>query len=286
MDGFSLVDAGAAGAVRARPGRGARSGAAADHDDARDRCAGCAGGVAPPFPFSMAFQPIVDVAACEGSGRVHAYEALVRGPGGEGAGTVLAQVTEANRYAFDQSCRVRAIELAAALGVARRGARLSINFIPGAMYNPETCVRATLAAARRHAFPFDRLQFEVAESEEVGDPAHLEAIFATYRRRGFTVALDDFGAGYAGLGLLARFQPDVLKLDMGLVRGLDGDRVRRTIVAAVLSVCRELAIVPVAEGVETRAEMEALRAMGVSLMQGYLFAPPAFEALPEVAGVA
>ncbi len=241
-------------------------------------CAGCADGVAQPFPFSMAFQPIVDLAG----GRVHAYEALVRGPAGEPAPSVLARVTAANRYAFDQSCRVRAIELASRLGVVGRGAYLSINFIPGAMYRPETCVRVTLATARRHGFPLDRLQFEVTEGERVDDPEHLGAIFREYRARGFRVAIDDFGAGYAGLGLLARFQPDVIKLDMELIRGLDGDRVRRAIVGAVLSVCAELDITAVAEGVETRAELDALRDLGVNLVQGYLFARPAFEALPEV----
>nr|WP_206667643.1 EAL domain-containing protein [Roseomonas nepalensis] len=230
----------------------------------------------------MAFQPVVDVT----TGRVHAYEALVRGPAGEPAAAVLAQVTRANRYAFDQSCRVKAIELASSLGMAASGATLSINFMPGAMYRPENCVRATLAAARRHRFPLNRLQFEVTEGEKVGDPDHLTAIFREYRARGFRVAIDDFGAGYAGLGLLARFQPDVIKLDMDLIRGLDNDRVRRSIVGAVLSVCAELNIAVVAEGVETRAELDALRALGVRLVQGYLFARPAFEQLPPVSTLA
>ena len=247
--------------------------------DLRDECGACFQGISSPFPFSMAFQPIVDIR----SGRVHAYEALVRGPAGESAASVLAQVTLANRYAFDQSCRIRAIELATRLGIAGRGALLSINFIPGAMYRPENCVRATLAAARRHGFPLHLLQFEVTEGEKVDDPDHLRDIFRVYRQQGFRVAIDDFGAGYAGLGLLARFQPDVLKLDMGLIRGIDGDRVRRCIVGAVLSVCAELDITPVAEGVETRAELDALRDMGIGLIQGYLLARPAFEALPEIA---
>ena len=248
----------------------------------KNGCGDCSSGLIAPFPFSMAFQPIVDVVA----GRVHAYEALVRGPAGEPAVTVLSQVTRANRYAFDQFCRVKAIELASRLGMVESGATLSINFIPGAMYRPENCVRATLAAARRHRFPLDRLQFEVTEGERVDDPDHLTAIFREYRARGFRVAIDDFGAGYAGLGLLARFQPDVIKLDMGLIRGLDNDRVRRAIVGAVLSVCAELNITAVAEGIENRAELDALRELGVRLVQGYLFAHPAFEQLPAISALA
>jgi EAL domain-containing protein (putative c-di-GMP-specific phosphodiesterase class I) len=201
---------------------------------ATSKCGACADGIAPPFAFSMAFQPVVDVAA----GRVYAYEALVRGPRGEGARTVLDQVTLANRYSFDQSCRIKAIELASRLGLVENGASLSINFIPGAMYQPENCVRATLAAARRHGFPLERLIFEVTENEEVADHAHLENIVSVYRRHGLRVALDDFGAGYSGLSLLARFRPDVVKIDMELIRGLDGDGRRRIVVEGVVGICR------------------------------------------------
>lgn len=243
------------------------------------RCGACADGVAPPFEFSMAFQPVVDVAA----GRVHAYEALVRGPAGEPAASVLGKVTAANRYAFDQSCRVRAIALASRLGLQRTGAGLSINFIPGAIYRPENCLRATLAAARRHRFPADRLVFELTENEEITDHAHLERIFRVYRANGLRVALDDFGTGYSGLSLLARFRPDLVKIDMSLLRGLDADARRRAIVGGVVGICRSLAIRVVAEGVETDAELAALRALGVTLFQGYLFAKPGFETLPHVA---
>ena len=151
------------------------------------------------------------------------------------------------------------------------------------MYRPENCVRATLAAARRYRFPLNRLQFEVTEGEKVDNPSHLAAIFREYRAQGFRAAIDDFGgSGYAGLGLLARFQPDVIKLDMELIRGMDSDRVRRSIVGAVLSVSAQLGIAAVAEGVETRAELDALHDLGVRFVQGYLFAHPAFEQLPPI----
>ena len=75
------------------------------------RCPGCADGIEPPFPFTMAFQPIVDVAARS----VWAHEALVRGPSGEPAPQVLGKVSAENQYRFDQACRVKAIELAGRL---------------------------------------------------------------------------------------------------------------------------------------------------------------------------
>lgn len=242
-------------------------------------CAGCGDGIAAPFPFSMAFQPVVDLA----NSRIYAYEALVRGPRGESAGSVLAKVTPANRYAFDQSCRVKAIELASRLGMQASGANLSINFMPGAMYKPENCVRATLAAARRCAFPVDRLIFEMTEHEKITDYKLLESIFAVYHANRFRHALDDFGAGHSGLGLLAQFPFDVVKIDMSVLRNLDTDTRRHRIVDGIVSLCRKLATTVVAEGVETQAECAALRALGITLFQGYLFAKPGFEMLPEVA---
>ena len=233
----------------------------------------CGGQCAERFDldFTMAFQPIVDVNV----GAIWAHEALVRGAAGHGAGWVLGQVNDGNRYAFDQACRVKAIELAA--GLPFNGARLSINFLPNAVYKPEACIRTTLAAAARTGFPTDRIIFEVTEGERVINQDHLTSIFVEYRRQGFMTAIDDFGAGYSGLNLLAQFQPDIIKLDMELTRNIDQDPVRRGIVKGVLSICADLGIIPLAEGVETIGEARALRDLGIALMQGYLFAKPAFQ---------
>lgn len=241
-------------------------------------CAGCRNGAALDFEFSMAFQPIVDIVA----GIPFAYEALVRGPSGEGAERVLSQVSPANRYAFDQQCRVKAIETATRAGLIDTGARLSINFLPNAVYSPAACIQLTLKTALATHFPTDRIIFEFTENEEMIDPDHVADIIATYRKMGFGTALDDFGAGHAGLNLLARFQPDIIKLDMDLIRGLDASLPRRMIVDGVVKICAALGITVIAEGVETAGELEALRAIGVRYVQGFYFARPAFEALPAV----
>jgi EAL domain-containing protein (putative c-di-GMP-specific phosphodiesterase class I) len=228
----------------------------------------------------MAFQPILRMPS-NGASSTFAYEALVRGPARESAATVLAQVTETNRYAFDQACRIKAIELATSLGLPATGAILSINFLPNAVYEPRACIRATLATAARCQFPTRSLMFEVTENEQVSDPARLMHILNSYREMGFRTAIDDFGAGYSGLGLLSEFQPDVVKLDMGLVRDADTHPARATILRHTAAMCRELGIDVVAEGVETAAELRVLRNAGVELFQGYLLARPGFEALPE-----
>lgn len=235
------------------------------------KCAACRDGQALNFDFTMAFQPILDL----DTGRPYAYEALVRGLNGESAASILDQVNAANMYQFDQSCRVKAIELASNLGLQDLpDCKLSINFLPNAVYRPAACIQATLKAASQFKFPLERLMFEVTEGEQLDDPAHLVSIFEEYHRHGFTTAIDDFGAGYSGLNLLARFQPHVLKLDMELTRDIDSNPVRQAIVTGILVMARKLNIVIIAEGIETQAECDQLRSLGVRYMQGYLFARP------------
>ncbi len=243
-------------------------------------CNGCRGDKAFDLPFTMAFQPIVDIK----TGATFAHEALVRGPNGEGAGSVLSQVGADNRYAFDQQCRVKAIELAAKLYDTNDQVKLSINFMPNAVYEPRACIRLTLATAMSVGFPLDRIIFEFTEDERL-DTKHVLHILRTYRDMGFKTAIDDFGAGHAGLGLLTHFQPDIVKLDMDMIRGIDSDSVRRTIVKHTLRMLEELSIVPLCEGVETEDELLVLRDLGVSLVQGYVLAKPKLEGLAEVAAV-
>lgn len=225
----------------------------------------------------MAFQPIVDL----GRERIWGYEALVRGPSGESAASVLAKVTDEVLYKFDQACRVRAIELAGRL-LPSDDTKLSINFMPNAVYEPSACIRASLQAAQRVGLARDRLMFEFTEDERFSDTDHVAKIIAEYRRQGFVTAIDDFGAGYAGLSLLASLKPDLVKIDMHLVRGIESDENRQVIVTAIVWMARKLGLRLLAEGIETAGEIAVLRAAGVELFQGYYFAKPAVETLPAV----
>jgi len=241
---------------------------------AKAKCGACREDV--PLPaFTMAFQPIVDLE----SGDIYAYEALVRPTGGGSAADVLSQINEQNRYSFDQECRVKAIELAARLEM---DALLSINFLPNAVYQPAACLQKTFEAAKRANFPLHRLMFEVTENEPSRDVGHLKSIFNEYKRHGMITAIDDFGAGHSGLNMLADFQPDILKIDMALTRSIHADDVRTKIAGAIIGLCKSLHISVIAEGIETIQEVVALRALGVRLFQGYLFARPALEQLPTV----
>lgn len=227
------------------------------------------------FDFTMAFQPIVRCTTRE----IFGYEALVRGLQGESAYSVISQVNDDNRYRFDQLCRVKAIALAARL---KTQAMISINFLPNAVYRPERCIRTTLEAAREHGFPIEQIMFEFTEVEQVQDKQHIKQIVEYYKKLGFRTAIDDFGSGYSGLNLLADFQTDIAKLDMDLLRHIDQDPTRQIIVRNCVAMFHEMGMTPLAEGIETHAEMSFLRSIGVDLMQGYFFAKPGFECLPEV----
>jgi EAL domain-containing protein (putative c-di-GMP-specific phosphodiesterase class I) len=239
-------------------------------------CKQCAEGAGLNVDFSFAFQPIVDVQAQT----IFSHEALVRGLQNQPAGYVLDQISDSNRYRFDQTCRVKVVKMAAELAVP---VNVNINFYPNAVYKPELCIRTTLAAAKQYGFPIEQIIFEVTEGEEIQDHAHLLRIIQEYQKLGFRTAIDDFGAGYAGLNLLAEFQPDYIKLDLKLVRGIDSSHPRQAIVRGIKQVCDELDIKIIAECVETREEYHWLRGTGISLFQGYYFAKPGFESLPLVA---
>lgn len=240
-------------------------------------CRGCRDGEPLPFAFTMAFHPIVDIT----QGAVWGYEALVRGTAGQGAGQILAMVEESNRYKFDQACRVKAIELAGSL-FPDTETRLSINFMPNAVYEPAACIRATLDTAKRVGFAHRQIMFEFTENERMTDVGHVQRIIAEYRKQGFATALDDFGAGYAGLNLLASFQPDFIKLDMELIRGIATSPARQTIVAGIVMMTRQMNVAVIAEGIETNAELMALRSAGIHLFQGFLFAKPTLASLPAI----
>ncbi|MAM88952.1 MAG: diguanylate phosphodiesterase [unclassified Hahellaceae] len=238
-------------------------------------CKQCIESVDLGFEFTMAFQPIVALA----SKSIYGYEALCRGTNNESAWSVIQQVHEGNRYRFDQVCRVKAITLAAKL---KMPSVLSINFFPNAVYKPELCIRTTLETARVCGFPIERILFEFTESEKLTSASHVKRIVESYREMGFKTATDDFGSGHSGLNLLADYQTDVIKFDMALVRNIDRDTVRQKIIRHCVNLCLDLGITPLAEGIETRAEMEVLQSLGIDLMQGYYFAKPGFECLPQV----
>jgi EAL domain-containing protein (putative c-di-GMP-specific phosphodiesterase class I) len=225
--------------------------------------------------FSFAFQPILDAETRE----VFSYEALIRGPANEPASQVLRQVSEDRLFAFDQKARVVAIDLAMRLGL---NCHLNLNFLPLSLDASGESILTALEAASRANLPIKRIILEIVEGEIINDPSRFRELINAYRGLGLKVAIDDFGAGYSGLNLLADFQPDQIKLDMKLIAGIERHGPRQAIVRAIRQICFDLGIDIIAEGIETEEEYEWLASQGIRLFQGYLFAKPGFESFPRV----
>lgn len=225
------------------------------------------------------FQPIVDAAD---PAAVHGYECLLRGVEPDGGPIPPGRLFAAARaggllFYLDRTARITAIRSAVRQGIS---ARVFVNFCPTSIYNPATCLRTTFRVVGECGLAPGQVVFEVVESEEVRETKHLIDLLTEYRRAGFRVALDDVGAGYSSLNLLARLQPDYLKLDMQLIRGVDADPYKGQVVGKLLEMARGLGVRTIAEGIETPAEWAWVRAHGANFVQGYLFARPA--AVPPV----
>ena len=251
------------------------------HEDSRNRCGATAlressrprRETAAQRAFDFAFQPIVDVS----NGTPYAYEALIRGPAGESAQSVLSGVPAPLRYHFDQAIRERAFSAAHSVGLSTR---LSVNCLPNALLRHDRNIQRTIEAADASGISMQNVVFEIVEDEHIDDRKALGDVFDAYRHLGFKTAIDDFGAGYASLSLLADFQPDIVKIDIALVKDVDKHATRQHIVRGALAMCRQLHVEVIAEGVETTGERDFFESEGVSLMQGYLFARPEFRHLP------
>jgi EAL domain-containing protein (putative c-di-GMP-specific phosphodiesterase class I)/FixJ family two-component response regulator len=212
----------------------------------------------------MAYQPIVE----RGSGAVRACEALLRTaePGFVRPPDLLAAAEQLDRIA-DVGRAVRC-DVAATLG--RAGAGLAfVNLHPRELDDPELyrsdAPLSTFAS---------RVVLEITERASLSRVSDVTDRVAALRALGYRIAVDDLGAGYAGLASFARLKPEVVKLDMSLVRGVDQDPLRQKLVSSIVRASHDLGIVVVAEGIETGAEREVVEQLEVDLLQGYLLGRP------------
>jgi EAL domain-containing protein (putative c-di-GMP-specific phosphodiesterase class I) len=120
-----------------------------------------------------------------------------------------------------------------------------------------------------------RVVLEITERAAIDDVNDVRERVAALRSLGFRIAIDDLGAGYAGLTAFAQLEPEVVKLDMSLVRDVHENDTKRRLIRSMTEVCAEMGRLVVAEGIEVRAERDALHELGCELMQGYMFARPA-----------
>ena len=215
--------------------------------------------------LAMAFQPIVDTRR----GAVFGYEALVR-PSEPSMANPAAILSAAERLGRlpELGRRIREIS-AVAFDKGPAGALLFVNLhtrdlLDADLFRPE----ARLSA---HA---ERVVLEVTERSTLDDVPDVLDRVSKLRDLGYRIAVDDLGAGYAGLSSFAALEPDVVKLDMSLVRDVHLSQIRQRIVGTMASLCHEMGIRVVAEGVEVIEERDTVQRLGCDLIQGYLFARP------------
>jgi blue light- and temperature-responsive anti-repressor len=223
----------------------------------------------------FAFQPLVDLQ----TQTITAYEALIRGRNGQSAFQLMSSMQGDTLHRFDLESKAWALQTASKLGIT---CTLAMNLLPQSLTFSPDAVPKLLDEIALYGFKTSQILLEVTEEELIVDvPLFMKAV-DTLRAAGVRFAIDDFGAGYAGLSLLADFQPDKLKIDRRIVSGIHNNGPRQAIVWSVVEFCKRLGITVVAEGVETMEELQWLHAAGVERIQGFLFAKPAIRALPII----
>ena len=218
---------------------------------------------------TMVFQPIIDLQ----TGRVNGVESLAR---------LTAEPRRTPDLWFIEATNVGlGVELEL---MAIKEALLQLDLLPPSVYmsvnaSPATAASPALAQVLERT-PLHRVVLEVTEHDAVTDYEVLIASLKDMRARGLRLAVDDMGSGYANLRHILELHPDVIKLDVALTRGIDLDTPRRALAASFASFAREIGAKIVAEGMETKAEYETIKDLGVHLGQGYYLARPGPLPLP------
>lgn len=220
----------------------------------------------PPNGHSFAFQSVID---CNKRETIF-LEALARGPNGANAKDYLSGMNHSQLEQFEMHSTEDAISLAAQLGIHK----LSINFSPHAIFKSTDIVDKLEILLDKYGLDHSQLIVEITESDFIANYQLAQNIISRLRAKGIELAIDDFGAGYAGLSLLAEFQPDILKIDSSLIRSISSNGPKQSIVNAIHDCANDLAISVVAEGIEDEKDFQFLSAMGITQFQGYLFSEP------------
>ncbi|HZU78856.1 MAG TPA: EAL domain-containing protein [Acidimicrobiales bacterium] len=212
--------------------------------------------------LAIAYQPIVDLA----SGHCLGAEALARFPGSMRTDEMFQAATE---VALGVDLESLAVSKAwGALGVLADNQFLAVNV------SPEALLTLAPRADARHEVALDRVVVELTEHSLVDSYELLRRLLAPLKERGLRLAVDDAGAGYASLRHVVELRPDFIKVDVSLVRGVADDPVRQITIKSIATLAEELGATLIAEGVEEVKDLEAIRALGVGAVQGYLLDRP------------
>ena len=227
--------------------------------------------------LSTVFQPVFDLR----KGTVLGYEALTRGPAGSVYQMPLRLFEMAERadlvFELDRKCRRRALSSATTLPPA---AKLFVNVYPSAMYDPEFQGAALVRLVQAQGLSPDRVVLEITEKSAIENYEVFSEALGELTRHGFSIAVDDVGAGYSGLEKIAHLNPRYLKFDRELIREIDSSYIRREMTRALASFAESIGSAIIAEGIERPEERDTLIDLGVEFGQGFLLGRPAPAFLP------
>ncbi|MFK8257365.1 diguanylate phosphodiesterase [Erwinia sp. AnSW2-5] len=225
----------------------------------------------------FALQPVVE--PC--TGKISYLEALIRGPSGGSPADYFATIPVDKLYETDLHAKDAAFALARQMDIG--SVQIAVNLRPMSLVMVPGAVNILLEQIARNGLVPEQVVVEVTEDEFISRFDEFEIAIHQLRNAGISLAIDDFGAGFAGLSLLARLQPEKLKIDRCLIEAIHINGPKQAIVQAIVNCCASLEITVVAEGVETAAEWRWLEAAGIRHFQGYLFARPLLNGIPAVA---
>ncbi|RKQ38623.1 diguanylate phosphodiesterase [Enterobacter sp. R1(2018)] len=225
---------------------------------------------------SFAFQPIIDPFAQQ----IVSHEALLRTPDGKSPQAYFAGLTGNALYEADLSSKKVAFAMAGALKL--REQTLSVNLLPMTLVKVPGAVSFLLQEIKANGLVPEQVIVEFTESEVISRLDEFTDAIRQLKAAGLSVAIDHFGAGFAGLLLLAQFQPDRIKINRDLIQDVHKSGPRQAIIQAIIKCCSSLEIAVSAVGVEKAEEWMWLESAGISQFQGHLFASPCFNGIPAV----
>lgn len=225
----------------------------------------------------FALQPVVE----PGTGKISYLEALIRSAFGGSPADYFSTIPADKLYEADLHAKNAAFALAKQMDIG--SAQIAVNLRPMSLVMVPGAVDILLEQIARNGLVPEQVVVEVTEDEFISRFDEFEKAIHQLRYAGISLAIDDFGAGFAGLSLLARLQPEKLKIDRSLIEAIHTNGPKQAIVQAIVNCCAALEITVVAEGVETVAEWRWLEAAGIRHFQGFLFARPLLNGIPAVA---
>ncbi len=222
--------------------------------------------------LTIHFQPIFS----SQDGTVFGYEALARINGDHTEinipGLFKKAIQTGTISCLDMKCRELAMKLASTMGINSH--YLFINVCPETLIDPSHSLGVTDKLVDTFGFTKDKIILEITEESAVPDCGLLQKVVNYYKKRGYKIAIDDFGAGYGGLKMLSMVEPEFIKIDKHFVSNIDKSVIKFNLVDAISSACHRMGIKVIAEGIEREEELRVMLKMGIELLQGYLLGRP------------